>query len=74
MRQISVLYNLIGAVGFVGILWGCGSGGDGAPSGTVGGGANGSAAASGSITGFGSVFVNEKKFNTNSASFIVDGQ
>lgn len=74
MRRSSVLFNLLGAVGLVGLLIGCGSGGGGAPSGPVSGSASGSTAASGTITGFGSVFVTGKKFETNSASFVVDGQ
>lgn len=74
MRQSSILFTLFGAVGLVGLLSGCGSGGDGAPSGPVSGSASGSAAASGTITGFGSVFVNGKKFDTSGSSFSVDGQ
>jgi len=73
MRRSSMLFHLLGAVGLVGLLSGCGGGGDSTPVG-AGGRATGSAAASGTITGFGSVFVNGKKFDTNSASFIVDGQ
>lgn len=68
-----MLVQLVGAVALVGVLGGCGSGGDGA-SGVATGGTGGSAAASGTITGFGSVFVNGKKFETNSASFVVDDQ
>jgi hypothetical protein len=70
MKRSSILFNLLGAVGLVGLLIGCGSGGGGASTGT----ASGSAAASGTITGFGSVFVNGKKFETNGASVMVDGQ
>jgi hypothetical protein len=40
----------------------------------VTGSASGSAAASGTITGFGSVFVNGKKFETSGSSFVVDGE
>ena len=74
MRRSSFLFQLLGAVGLVGLLSGCGSGGEGAPSGPVSGNASGSAAASGTITGFGSVFVNGKKFETSGSSFVVDGQ
>lgn len=70
MKRSSILFNLLGAVGLVGLLIGCGSGGGGASTGT----ASGSTAASGTITGFGSVFVNGKKFETNGASVMVDGQ
>ncbi|NOS82400.1 MAG: hypothetical protein HOP32_12545 [Nitrospira sp.] len=74
MRRPSILFNLFGAVGLIGLLSGCGSGGgDGAATGT-GGATSGSAAASGTITGFGSVYVNGKKFETNGASLMVDGQ
>ena len=74
MRQSSILFTLFGAVGLVGLLSGCGSGGDGAPSGPASGSTSGSAAASGTITGLGSVFVNGKKFETSGSSFVVDGQ
>ncbi|NGZ03757.1 MAG: hypothetical protein CV090_11985, partial [Nitrospira sp. WS238] len=58
-----------------GLLAACGS--DGAPSvsasGSGSGAASGSASASGTITGFGSVIVNGKKFETASSTFTVDG-
>ena len=63
MRRSSIIFNFLGAVGLVGLLGGCGSGG--APSGPASGSASGSAASSGTITGFGSVFVNGKKFEAN---------
>jgi hypothetical protein len=63
MRRSSIIFNILGAVGLVGLLGGCGSGG--APSGPATGSASGSAASSGTITGFGSVFVNGKKFEAN---------
>ncbi len=66
---------VVGAIGLVGMLWGCGSGGgDGAPPASGAGSASGTAAASGTVTGFGSIYVNGKKFETTGASFIVDGQ
>lgn len=70
MKRSSILFNLLGAVGLVGLLSGCGSGGGGATTGT----ASGSSAASGTITGFGSVIVNGKRFDTSGSSFTVDGQ
>jgi hypothetical protein len=73
MKRSSILFNLFGVVGFVGLLSGCGSGGGGAATGT-GGAASGSSAASGTITGFGSVIVNGKRFDTSGSSFVVDGQ
>lgn len=72
MKRSSILFNLLGAVGLVGLLIGCGSGGGGASTGT-GGVASGSAAASGTVTGFGSVFVNGKKFETNDVEVRHDG-
>ena len=74
MRQSTILFNLLGAVGLIGLFSGCGSGGDGGASGPVSSSASGSAAASGTITGFGSVFVNGKKFDTSGSSFTVGGQ
>ena len=73
MRRSSVLFHLFGAVGLVGLLSGCGSGGEGAPSGPVSGNASGTAAASGTITGFGSIFVNGKKFEANGVEVRRDG-
>ena len=72
MRRSSLLFNLLGAVGLVGLLGGCGGGGGSSSPAT--GSASGSAASSGTITGFGSVFVNGKRFDTSRSSFIVDGE
>ena len=73
MKRSSILFNFLGAVGLVGLLIGCGSEGGGAATGT-GGAASGSSAASGTITGFSSVIVNGKRFDTSGSSFVVDGQ
>ncbi|NOT23887.1 MAG: hypothetical protein HOP22_14360 [Nitrospiraceae bacterium] len=73
MQRRSMLFNLLGAVGLLGLLGGCGSGGGGTTTST-GGTTSGSAAATGTVTGFGSVFVDGKKFDTSGASFIVDGE
>jgi hypothetical protein len=70
MRRSSIVFNLLGAVGIVGLLGGCGGGDETGTGGT----ASGSAAASGTITGFGSIIVNGKKFEANGAVFTVDGQ
>lgn len=72
MRRSSILFNLLGAVGLVGLLGGCGGGGGSSSPAT--GSASGSAASSGTVTGFGSVFVNGKRFDTSGSSFIVDGE
>ena len=74
MRRSSILFNLFGAVGLVGLLSGCGSGGGGTASSPASGSTSGSAAASGTVTGFGSVYVNGKKFETNDVEVIHDGQ
>ena len=71
MRWSSILFNLLGAVGIVGLLGGCGGGGGSSSPAT--GSASGSAASSGTITGFGSVFVNGKKFETNDVEVRHDG-
>jgi hypothetical protein len=75
MKRSSILFNLLGAVGLLGLVSGCGSGGGGATTTTSTGGAtSGTAAATGTITGFGSVVVNGKRFDTRGSSFIVDGE
>ncbi len=53
-------------------LWGCsgGAGGDGL---TAGGGIGGSGITSGSVSKFGSVFVNDVEFGTTAAVVVVDG-
>jgi Domain of unknown function (DUF5666) len=70
------IFSLTGMMGLAGLLVACS--GDGAPSvsasGSGSGSASGSASASGTITGFGSVIVNGKRFDTSSSSFTVDGQ
>lgn len=71
MRRSSILFNLLGAVGLIGLLSGCGSGGG---EGTTTGTASGSSASSGTITGFGSLFVNGKKFETNDVEVRHDGE
>jgi hypothetical protein len=54
------------------LLGGCGGGGGSSSPAT--GSTSGSAASSGTVTGFGSVFVNGKRFDTSGSSFTVDGQ
>ena len=76
MRQYSVLCAMLGAIGLAGLLSACGSSGSASASasGAGSGAGSGSALASGTITGFGSVYVNGKKFETEGASVSVDGQ
>jgi hypothetical protein len=54
------------------ILWGC-SGGAGVGGLTAGGGIGGSGITSGSVSSFGSVFVNDVEFDTTGAVVVVDG-
>lgn len=70
------IFSLVSMIGLAWLLAACGN--DGAPSvsasGSGIGSSSGSASASGTITGFGSVIVNGKRFDTSSSSFTVDGQ
>ena len=72
MKTSRWIFSLLGMMGLAGLLTACGS--DGAPSVSASGSGSGSASASGTITGFGSVIVNGKKFETSGASYTVDGQ
>ena len=73
MRRSSVLFNLLGAVGLVGLLSGCGSGGDSGTSAPVAGSAT-PIVSSGTITKFGSVYINDRKYEIDdSTSTSVDG-
>ncbi len=65
-----MLFILLGAAGLVGLLGGCGGGGSSSP---ATGSTSGSAAASGTVTGFGSVFVNGKRFEANDVEVRHDG-
>ncbi|MFN3681640.1 MAG: hypothetical protein ACK4VP_06315 [Nitrospira sp.] len=75
MRQIVVVSVLFGSL-VGGVLSGCGSGESvsASASGSGSGSGSGSALASGTVTGFGSLFVNGKRFETDGASVTVDGQ
>ncbi|MDH4188562.1 MAG: DUF5666 domain-containing protein [Nitrospira sp.] len=75
MNRSGVLFSLVGAVGLAGLLSACGSGGSPSASASAGGASgSGSASASGTVTGFGSVIVNGKRFETEGALLMVDGQ
>lgn len=75
MRQSSVFFTLLGAVGLAGLLSACSGGGSPSASASAGGASgSGSASASGTVTGFGSIIVNGKKFETEGAVVSVDGQ
>ncbi len=73
MRHSSVLFTLLGAVGFVGLLSACSDGSPSASASAGGASGSGSASASGTVTGFGSLFVNGKKFETQNVEVRHDG-
>jgi len=73
MRRSSILFHVLGAVGLVGLLSGCGGGGDGGTSAPVAGSAT-PIVSSGTITNFGSVYINGRKYEIDdSTSTSVDG-
>ena len=73
MRRSSILFNLLGAVGLFGLLSGCGGGGDSGTSVPVAGSAT-PIVSSGTITNFGSVYINDRKYEIDdSTSTSVDG-
>ena len=75
MRQSSVLFVVLGAVGLAGFLSACSGGGSPSASASAAGASGGgSASASGTVTGFGSIIVNGKRFETEGAFVSVDGQ
>ena len=71
MRTSSCVFRLVGVIGLTGLLGACGS--DGAPSVSASGSGSGSASASGTVTNFGSLFVNGKKFETENVEVRHDG-
>lgn len=71
MRTSFYVVRLVGVIGVAGILAACGS--DGAPSVSASGSGSGSASASGTVTDFGSVFVNGKKFEAENVEARRDG-
>ncbi len=71
MRTSFCVVRLIGVIGVAGILAACGS--EGAPSVSASGSGSGSASTSGTVTDFGSVFVNGKKFEADNVEVRRDG-
>jgi Domain of unknown function (DUF5666) len=71
MRTSFCVVRLIGVIGVAGILAACGS--EGAPSVSASGSGSGSASTSGTVTDFGSVFVNGKKFEADNVGVLRDG-
>lgn len=80
MRQVVASMMIGGVISATAVLSGCGSGdsvsasASGSGSGFGSGSGSGSASAFGTVTGFGSLFVNGKRFETDGASVTVDGQ
>lgn len=74
MKTLRGVLGTMGVMGLAGMLGACGSGSAPSVSASGSGSGSGSASASGTITGFGSVVVNGKRFDTSAASFTVDGQ
>jgi hypothetical protein len=72
MRQASVLFTLLGAIGLAGFLSACSDGSPSASASAGGASGSGSASASGTVTGFGSVIINGKRFETNNVLVKVD--
>lgn len=65
------VFSLISLMGIAGLLAACGS--EGAPSVSASGSRSESASASGTVTGFGSVFINGKKFEAENVEVRRDG-
>ena len=65
------VFSLMGLMGIAGLLAACGS--EGAPSVSASGSGSGSASASGTVTDFGSVFINGKKFEAENVEVRRDG-
>lgn len=74
MKQSSVILCVLGAVGLAGLLSACSDGSPSASASAGGASGSGSASASGTVTGFGSIIVNGKRFETEAASVSIDDQ
>jgi cytoskeletal protein CcmA (bactofilin family) len=74
MKRASVLVGMLGAVGLAGLLSACSDGSPSASASAGGASGSGSASASGTVTGFGSIIVNGKRFETEAASVSIDDQ
>jgi len=70
MNILRSVFGLLATIGMTGFLAACSSGGDGM---TVSASGSGSASASGTVTDFGSLFVNGKKFETENVEVRRDG-
>lgn len=74
MKRASVIVGLLGAVGLAGLLSACSDGSPSASASAGGASGSGSASASGTVTGFGSIIINGKRFETEGVTVSVDGQ
>ncbi len=74
MKRASVIVGILGAVGLAGLLTACSDGSPSASASAGGASGSGSASASGTVTGFGSIIVNGKRFETEAASVSIDDQ
>lgn len=74
MKPASVIVGILGAVGLAGLLTACSDGSPSASASAGGASGSGSASASGTVTGFGSIIVNGKRFETEAASVSIDDQ
>jgi len=74
MKRASMIVGLLGAVGLAGLLSACSDGSPSASASAGGASGSGSASASGTVTGFGSIIVNGKRFETEAASVSIDDQ
>ena len=71
MNTSRCVFTLMGLMGIAGLLAACGS--EGAPSVSASGSGSGSASASGTVTDFGSLFVNGKRFEADNVEVRRDG-
>jgi len=67
MRRSSILFHLLGVLGLVGLLSGCGGGGDSGTPAPAAGSAT-SIVSSGTITNFGSVYINDRKYEIDDST------
>ncbi|MBH0196677.1 MAG: hypothetical protein HP494_14060 [Nitrospira sp.] len=74
MKRVSVIVSVLGAVALAGFLSACSDGSPSASASAGGASGSGSASASGTVTGFGSIIVNGKRFETEAASVSIDDQ
>ena len=72
MSTSRCVFSFVSLIGLAGLLTACGS--ERSPSASASGSGSGSASASGTITDFGSIYINGKKFESNDVDVIRNGQ